>query len=67
MWNFLIVTIIAIAIFAFNPLSNSGMYHSANANMRTKEEIDRVVTEVEQQVKFTQQTQLQQTSQADFK
>lgn len=60
MWNILIVLIIAIIIFAFNPLKGVNFKQSVQQTQKTKNEVNQVVNDVQQQVDYARQMQSEQ-------
>ncbi len=59
MWNILIVFIIAIVIFLINPFKNVDFKESVKQEQKTKNEVNQVVNEVQQQVDYARQLQQQ--------
>lgn len=59
MWNILIVFIIAIIIFLINPFKNVNFKQSAQQEQKTKNEVNQVVNDVQQQVDYARQIQQQ--------
>ena len=62
MWNILVVLIIAIIIFAFNPFKNFDFKPSAHVDKKTQNEVNQVVTQTEQQVNYAKQLQRQESN-----
>lgn len=60
MWNVLIVIIIAIIIWAFNPLKNLDFKSPTRVNEKTQNEVNKVVNDVQRQVDYSKQLQQQQ-------
>lgn len=65
MLNVLIVLIIAIIIFAFNPLKNVNFKQSVQQEQKTKNEVNQVVNGVQQQVDYARQVQQQEQNSSD--
>lgn len=55
MWNILIVFIIAIVIFMINPFKNVSFKESVKQEQKTKNEVNQVVNDVQQQVDYARQ------------
>lgn len=55
MWNILIVFIIAIIIFMINPFKNVSFKQSVQQEQKTKNEVNQVVNDVQQQVDYAKQ------------
>lgn len=65
MWNILIVLIIAVIIFAFNPFKNVDLKPSTQVDKKTQTEVNQVVTQTEQQVNYAKQLQRQESNNLD--
>lgn len=60
MWDILIVLIIAIFIFAFNPLKGVNFKQSVQQTQKNQSEVNQVVNDVQQQVNYARQMQSEQ-------
>lgn len=59
MWNILIVIIIAVIIWAFNPLARVNLKPSTHVDKKTQNEVNKVVDQTQQQVDYARQLQQQ--------
>lgn len=59
MWNILLVLIIAIIIFAFNPLKSVDFRPQTQVDSKTQNEVNQVVNQATQQVDYAKQMQQQ--------
>lgn len=60
MWNILIVLLIAIAIWAFNPLTRFNPKNPiSGVSKKTKNEVNQIQNEAQQQVDYARQMQQQ--------
>lgn len=57
MWNIIIVLIIAMIIFMFNPLKGINFKQSEQETQKTKTEVNQVVEQTQQQVDYARQMQ----------
>lgn len=62
MWNILIVIIIAVVIWAFNPLKGVNLHQSNQVDKKTKNEVNQVVNQATQQVDYARQLQQQENN-----
>lgn len=63
MWNVLIVIIIAIILWMFNPLAHlSQKTPTGNVNKQTTQDVNKFVNGVQQQVDYSKQLQQQQNN-----
>lgn len=63
MWNILIVIIIAIIIWAFNPLAHLNQKTSTgDLDQKTRDQVNQVVNQAQQQVNQARQVQQQEAN-----
>lgn len=57
MWNILIVIIIAIIIWAFNPLAHVNLKSPTQVDTKTQNEVNQVLNQTQQQIDYAKQIQ----------
>lgn len=65
MWNILIVVIIALIIWMFNPLQHISLKPTPGVEKKTLNEVNQVESEAVNQVNYARQVQKQQQEQID--
>lgn len=65
MWNILIVIIVAVIIFMFNPLKGVDLKPGGSVDKKTQNEVNSVVNEATQQVNQARQLQQELQGQND--
>lgn len=57
MWNILIVILIVVIIWAFNPIARVNLKPSNQVDKKTQNEVNQVVDQAQQQVNYARQLQ----------
>jgi hypothetical protein len=65
MWNILIVLIIAIIIWMFNPLANFNFKSPTQVDKKTQNEVNQVLNQTQQQVDYTRNMQYKEKTSLD--